>query len=65
MKRSTWNLNGLLNRALQQVEALAARGPDIVALLKFTAHSLPKLRTTLATGRFGPHRGLIHDGAAV
>jgi exonuclease III len=61
MKLITWNLNGRRNRAQQQVEALAARGPDIVALLEATVRSFPELRTVLVA------EGLVHrvDGFAV
>lgn len=54
MKLVTWNLNGRRNRTQQQVEALAAQGPDLVALQEVTAHSLPELRTALAA------RELVH-----
>lgn len=60
MKLMTWNLNGRRNRTQQQVEALAAQGPDLVALQEVTAHSLPELRTALVA------RGWVHivDGFA-
>jgi endonuclease/exonuclease/phosphatase family metal-dependent hydrolase len=55
MKLITWNLNGRRNRTLQQVEALAAQGTDLVALQEVTANSLPELRTALAA------RELVHN----
>jgi hypothetical protein len=51
----TWNLAGRLRHIPQQVERLASRAPDLVALQEVRWPGLSRLRTLLADG------GLIHQ----
>jgi exonuclease III len=51
----SWNLAGRLQRILQQVEMLASREPDLVALQEVRQPGLPLLRRLLANA------GLIHQ----
>jgi hypothetical protein len=51
----SWNLAGRLRRIPQQVERLASREPDLVALQEVRRPGLPQLWTLLAND------GLIHQ----
>jgi endonuclease/exonuclease/phosphatase family metal-dependent hydrolase len=55
MKLLSWNLAGRLRRIPPQVEMLASRTPDLVALQEVTQPGRLLLRTLLAKG------GLIHQ----
>ena len=51
----SWNLAGRLQRIPQQIEMLASREPDLVALQEVKQQGLPRLRSLLANS------GLIHQ----
>lgn len=55
MNLISWNLAGRLRRIPQQVEMLASRGPDLVALQEVRRPGLSRLRTLLRSS------GLIHQ----